>query len=399
MRHPGATSGEPPCWYIPQPLRLHRLLPALAIICALGLTAAPAAARVPQGFVGVDIDGPFFYPNFDQNGQMNEMVSSGVESFRMLFNWAEMQPYSDFASVPASQLPDFQNVGGIPTNFTVSDEVVRLAAIHHLTMLAQIEYAPAWDSKHPGTAASPPASPGPYARFVQALAERYGPQGTFWKANPGIPRVPIRLWQIWNEPNFRAYWSQQPWEKGYLKLMRATRSAVKAVDPGAKIVLAGLANYSWRYLQSVYKAFGRYRYLFDVVAIHPFTNTPAGVITILQKVRAVMNRRGDRNKPIIADEFSWPSAKGKATSTFETATTEAGQARKIAQVIPLLARYRKKLKLMAFYYYDWISNETPPGASDDQFNYAGLLRFIDGVGPSAKPALSAFAHAALKIEG
>lgn len=364
------------------PLRVRLLIPLLAVLAGLALAPASAAARVPQGFVGVNIDGPFFYPDMDQNGQMSTMVANGVQSMRMLFDWGGMQPSKNG-----------------PINFTTTDTVVRLAAIHHLTLLAQIEYAPGWDSRHPGSLAAPPKTPGPYAQFVATLVRRYGSRGTFWSANPGIPRVPIRLWQIWNEPNFRSYWSQQPWEKPYLRLIRATHNAVKAADPSAKIVLAGLANYSWQYLANVYKAFGRGRRLFDVVAIHPFSANPRQMITILGKVRALMNQKGDRNKPIVADEFSWPSAKGQAITTFETATSEAGQAHKIAQAIPLLARNRKRLKLMGFYYYTWITNETPPGARIDQFNYAGLLRFIDGVGSSAKPALSAFGRAALAIEG
>jgi hypothetical protein len=371
----------------------------VALLATFALAQTGASARVPASFVGVNIDGPLFYPAMDVNGQMNLMVSSGVESMRMLFDWAGMQPYKNFAAVPPSLRGVYQNGGGVPTNFTRTDAVVRLAAIHRLTLLAQIEYAPAWDALHPGSTASPPRTPGPYAQFLRALVGRYGPRGSFWATNPGIPRVPIRMWQIWNEPNFKVYWSQQPWQRTYLKLIRAAHNAVKAADPGAKIVLAGLANYSWQYLTRLYKAFGRERRLFDVVAIHPFTHNPRRIITILRNVRAVMNRAGDRNKPIVADEFSWPSAKGQATTTFETATTEAGQAQKIGQAVRLLSQYRRSLKLVGFYYYTWIGNETPPAAHDDQFNYAGLLRFLDGRGIFAKPALGAFSRAALAIEG
>ncbi len=371
----------------------------VALLATFALAQTSASARVPAKFVGVNIGGPLFYPDMDLNGQMNLMVSSGVESMRMLFVWAGMQPYKSFAAVPPSLRGVYQNAGGVPTNFTATDAVVRLAAIHRLTLLAQVEYAPAWDALHPGSKASPPRTPGPYAQFLRALVNRYGPRGSFWAANPGIPRVPIRMWQIWNEPNFKVYWSQQPWQRTYLKLIRAAHNAVKAADPGAKIVLAGLANYSWQYLTRIYKAFGRERRLFDIVAIHPFTHNPKGIITILRNVRRVMNRAGDRNKPIVADEFSWPSAKGQATTTFETATTEAGQAQNVGQAVNLLSRYRRRLKLVGFYYYTWMGNETPPAARDDQFNYAGLLRFLDGKGIFAKPALAAFSRAALAIEG
>jgi hypothetical protein len=48
-----------------------------------------------------------------------------------------------------------------------------------------------------------------------------------------------------------------------------------------------------------------------VVGVHPFTRTPQGVISILQRIRAVMDKAGDRKKPIIADEVSWPSSFGQ----------------------------------------------------------------------------------------
>ena len=84
---------------------------------------------------------------------------------------------------------------------------------------------------------------------------------------------PIREWQIWNEPNQPVFnWSDQPFAADYVALLRDAGAAIKAVDPGAKIVLAGLVGTSWTALQTVYQAGGKS--LFDVVAIHPFTLDP-----------------------------------------------------------------------------------------------------------------------------
>jgi hypothetical protein len=372
--------------------------PLLAVLATLAIAPAAALAAVPQGFVGTNIDGPFFYPQMDQSGQMSQMVASGVESARVLVNWGAMQPYSSFQSMPPSPPGTFQNIGGVPTNFALMDDVVGLAATHGLTVLPQIEYAPPWDSGNPSNKASPPKSAAPYARFVQALVQRYGPRGTFWAANPGVPRIPVRMWQIWNEPDFTSYWSQQPFEKGYMNLVRAAHAAIKSADPGAKVILAGLPNLSWIYLQKIYAIRGA-RGLFDAVAVHPYTATPSGAITIIRRVRAVMDRAGDRGKPIFATELSWPSASGKARTLFENATTESGQATKVPQAMRLLAKYRKTLRIGGFYYYTWMTNETMPGASGDPFNFAGLLRFINGVGITPKPVYATFTSAALAIEG
>ncbi len=380
-----------------RPMRV-RLLVVFATL-AIGLVAAmPAAARVPQGFVGTVLNGPFFYPQFDQSGQMNKMVSDGVESLRTSFNWAVMQPYKSYSSVPAAQKAEFQDVNGLPINDSVMNSLVALAAARRMTILPVVEYTPGWDSRNPRSAATPPSSPAAYARFIVAMIHLYGPHGSFWAANPSLPRVPIRMWQIWNEPDFTVYWSKQPFESSYVKLLRAVRPAVRAADPGAKIVLAGLPNFSWRYLADIYKFKGA-RKLFDIVAVHPYTATPSGAVTILKKVRTVMNQHGDSKKSMMATELSWPSAKGLAKTSFENSTTVAGQASKVSQAVRLMAKNRKRLRLAAFYYYTWITNQTLPGAKHDPFNFAGLLSFLDGSGISAKPVLRTFTRAALSVEG
>jgi hypothetical protein len=379
---------------------MRRSLPLVSLVAALVVLFAappPAGARVPRGFVGMGIDGPFFYPDMDENAQMNKIVASGVQSVRTLFDWAGIQPYPDFASVPPALRSKFVNIGGVPTNFSLTDQVVGLAASHGLTVLPVLEYAPTWDSTHPGSPGAPPSSTAAYAKFAAALVHRYGPTGSYWGQNPQIRKIPITMWQIWNEPNFTVYWSRQPFERGYVKLLRAAHNAIKAADRSAKVVLAGLTNFSWRYLTQIYKIRGA-RGLFDIVAAHPYTANPSGVVTILEKVRAVMARFGDRKKPIIASEISWPSAKGQAITLFENATTEAGQARKTGEAVRLLARDRKKLGLRAFYYFTWITNETQPGARADPFNFAGLFRFINGVGTFQKPAYPAFVRAVRAIE-
>lgn len=374
------------------------VLSLVGILASLAAAAPVAAqARVPRSFVGMNIGGPFFYPDMPQSGMMATMSADGVGSIRPLFNWSVAQPYRSFSAVPPALRSQFQNVGGVPTSFASTDAIVSLAATHHLTEMPILEYAPRWDAVRPGNTASSPRSDGPYAKWAAALVHRYGPHGSFWAQNPRIPKVPIRMWQIWNEPNFTAYWAQQPFERSYVNLLRAAHNAIKAADHGAKVVMAGLTNYSWKYLTTIYKIRGA-RNLFDIVAAHPYTATPSDVVTILGKVRAVMRRFGDGRKPIIASEISWPSAKGQAKTLFENATSVAGQATKTAQTVKLLARDRAKLGLQAFYYYTWIGNETQPGARADAFNFSGLYKFIDNVGMSAKPAYAAFVNAVRAIE-
>jgi hypothetical protein len=351
---------------------------------------------VPPGFVGMMIDGPLYpdtNPAVDLGHQFDTMVASGVQSLRLTFDWAAAQPYRSWKKVPAGDKSEFENVGGIPTRFGATDRIVGLAAQRGLTVLPVIVDAPKLDGVHyKSSIVDIPRKDGPYAAFVGALVRRYGSNGTFWRGH--APKVPVRMWQIWNEPNIIGFWPPQPFEPRYIGLLRASRAAIKAADPGAKVVLAGLPNFSWLHLQKLYKLGARK--LFDVVAIHPYTKDPAGVVTILQKNRRVMAAGGDGTKPIIADEVSWPSSLGKTYHNvgLDFAVSEAGQARNLGRLLPLLGRDRARLHLLGFYYYTWAGDERHNAQA---FDFAGLFRFKQDK-LTAKPAFFVFRRDALALE-
>jgi hypothetical protein len=338
------------------------------------------------------------WPNqyVDLSQQMDTMVAAGVESIRVVFDWSEAQPYGSFSRVPAADKGLFTNVGGTPTNFSSYDALVGAAAAHHITVLPVIQNAPTWDGQtYPRALVRLPRSPGPYAAFAKALVERYGSTGSFWKANPGLPKVPITMWQIWNEPNVPAFWPPQPYYSRYVTLLRAAHNAIKAADRSAKVVLAGLPNFSWIDIARIDRFRGA-RNLYDVASVHPYTKNPQGVITILGYVRHVLDTSGGASKPILADEISWPSSLGHTSrNRYDFATTQSGQAQKVGQAIALLAKNRVRLRLGAFYYYDWAGQDRPNYSA---FDFAGLFHFLNAVF-TAKPVYNAFRTESLAIEG
>src|SRR5450755_18894 len=381
-------------------MRLRVLLPLLSVLVG-ALVSTSASARVPQGFVGMMADGPVFDARVNPAHQLDVMVASGVQSLRVVFNWADAEPYARQSDVPASQASVFVYGGNVPVSFRATDPIVALAAQRGLTILPVVLYTPTWDARSfPPTAADPrtptalPRVDSAYASYLAALVARYGPHGSFWAQYPRIRRVPIRMWQIWNEPNGHYYWPIQPFAKSYVALLRVAHDAIKRADPGAKVVLAGMPNFVWKYLAQIYAVPGA-RKLFDVVAAHPFTTRPGGVLTILQKARAVMNRNGDRHKPIIASEVSWPSSLHQTSQHYGFETTPAGQASKLAALLPALGRDRSRLGLSAFYYNTWMGHEF---AGAPSFQFAGLFGFT-GAHVFTKPAYAAFRKAALTLEG
>jgi hypothetical protein len=387
-------------------LRLPGGAAALALVVAVLLPAASSVASptaraaairpVPAGFVGVNIDGPIFprtAPGVSLPDQLGRMVASGVDTVRTVFSWADAQPYPSWSKVPAAERSLYTNVAGVPTDFATTDELVADASADGLRVLPTVLYAPRWDVV--GRSAKSfgrPARPGPYAAYLKALVARYGSSGSFWRTHRGVP---IRQWQIWNEPDIANFWPTQPFARTYVALLKSAAGAIRARDRRAQVVLGGLANYSWRDLASVYAQPGARRY-FDVVALHPYTAKPAGVITIISYGRRVMDAHGDRRKPIVADEVGWTSGLGSSGSDQQAGvvTTEQGQARNLAQLIGLLAADRGRLGLAGFDVYTWAGAEVPGSYA---FNFAGLLRYANGT-LSAKPALGAFRKAALQVE-
>lgn len=384
---------------IPLGAGAHRTSPATARASARPAhptaRAARASAPVPQGFVGVDVDPPVYGNNDspDFQDQVNQMVGAGVQSMRIAFSWAAIEPYQSWSDVPSGQTAQFTNVDGRPFNFTYTDEYVAAAAQSGITILPTMLYTPSWDAVPNRNGVATPRSDGPFGTFLTALIGRYGPHGSLWRDAPQIPFHPIRQWQIWNEENLAYYW-HQPFASSYVGLLRVAHTAIKSADPGAKVVLGALTNFAWESLGKVYRVPGASR-LFDVVSVNAFTKLPSDVILYLRYMRDAMDHFHDRRTPLVATELSWPSAIGQRTSQhFDFDTTEAGQAHNIATLLPLLGRDRRWLGLTGFYYDTWMGNEADRALA---FNFAGLLRFMHGrITP--KPAFGAFRHGALALE-
>jgi hypothetical protein len=371
----------------------------LAAIAAMALSlAAPALAEakrsVPNNFVGAMADGPFLFDAGSQaDHELNVMVESGVESVRTVFAWDLAQPYRSWVDVPPTELGNYRDEGGVPTNWFYTDVHVANAVTRHLSLVPVVMNAPRWEKRDPSVFSSPPKGTRPYADFLAALTRRYGPNGAFWAEHPELPNRPLRHWQLWNEPSLRQFWADQPFAKDYVALLGAGHDAIKAVDPDATVVLAGLPNKSWTALGQIYKAGARGK--FDIAAFHPFTAEVKGVKTILERGRKVLRQHGESRKPIWVTELSWTSAKGKTTDKFGNEATRKGQATKLTGAYRMLARERRRLRVQRVYWYTWLSLDKD---KDYPFDYAGLSRW-NGEKVLRKPAFWAFRTIALRLEG
>ena len=342
---------------------LRVLLASIAAVLAL---AAPAQARVPAAFFGVMADGPLLSPSTDLAREATLMRGAGVGSARVAFYWTSMQPQA-----------------GAPVDFTDTDRIVGALARSHVTVLPILVRAPAWAAGGDTREGAVPDA-GAYAAFVAEVVRRYGLHGTFWAQHPGVPAARIRQFQIWNEPDIQRYWEGSPWAPTYVTLLRAARGAIKAIDPGARIVAAGLTNRSWDDLSTLYDAGARG--LFDAAAIHPFSARVANVVKIVRLARSAMRAHGDGKVPLLLTEVSWSSGKGRSSFNYGWETTEQGQAAKVREALRALAAQRTRLGIGGVWWYTWLS---PAVGDDESFSYSGLRR-LSGGRPVNKPAFTAF---------
>ena len=343
-----------------------------AALAALALPAA-AHAAAPAGFYGTNWDREITAaPDFVQDGAFRQMRTTGVETVRTSFRWDVAQPTQDAAF-----------------DHSASDALVERASERELAVLPIVIVAPRWARVNRETFA-PPRRPREYAAYLTALVNRYGPEGSFWGEHPELPRLPIRAWQIWNEPHLPYQWSVPPgvdWSAAYARLLRAGHRAVKDADRGARVVLAGLTNDSSRYLRELYGA--GVAGDFDVAAVHPFTRKPRNVLKLVRRFRRVMRENGNGRKELWATEVGLPASLGRADSDSPLQTTDRGMARFLTKTFGLLGRTARDRGVTRAYWYTWASSY-----SGEIFDYAGLFRYRPSGEPSPRRALRAYRRVA-----
>ena len=104
-----------------------------------------------------------------------QMRSSGVESVRSLFYWANVETAKG------------------TYNWAGLDRTVGLSATHRLSILATIQGTPRWASTQPGRgdyATYPPKNLKDLQDFIGALIARYGPKGDVLDRQPHHPEAP-----------------------------------------------------------------------------------------------------------------------------------------------------------------------------------------------------------------
>jgi polysaccharide biosynthesis protein PslG len=207
------------------------------------------------------------------------------------------------------------------------DRIVDAVQQSGLKIIARVDNQPRWASsavQWPGT--GPPDNPRDWTDFLTALASRY--------------RGRIHAYEIWNEPNLDREWGdRKPDAAAYTSMLKASYQAIKAADPQALVVSAGMSPTTdtsehavpdLEYIRQMYAAGARDN--FDVLGVHAAgfraepcadpgevaqspeltNNDPSPVdakriyaFRHVEDVRAVMEQQGDAQKQMAVLEMGW----------------------------------------------------------------------------------------------
>lgn len=307
----------------PRPWRTRRFACVLAAAAALLVAAAPGLFPNPA-HAGESPDDDFFaisapellrMSDADETARVEQhltrLAALGVTTVRVNVSWAD---YDNFVR------SGFHPWRGL-------DRFVTALAAHGLEMLPVPRGAPYW-ARAADAASCPdrdrssilPSAFPEYARFVAAIAARYGPDGAFWNWFSELPEEPIHSIELWNEPNWTAYWCPAPDPEAFARLVAAGADAVTAANPSVDVILGGVVSIT----SDAYDRIGRLRGLaaddflrrmvtevpalpgkLDAVGIHLYEPQASADLERLAWMRDAADRAGFSEAQLAVTEFGW----------------------------------------------------------------------------------------------
>ena len=184
-----------------------------------------------------------------------------------------------------------QQAAAAPYDWSHYDALIGAAAQQGIRVLPTVYSSPTWVAARPNY---PPSHDhfGDFQAFVHAAAERYGGSGTFWAANPRIPKLPSSVGSCGTRSTRRP--SGTPAESQHAALLRASAMGSRAPTRGedrpglfpTPRIRHGIRLD--RYLPALYRA--KSKSAFDAVAVHPYATTPKQALQAVRDTRRIMSR-------------------------------------------------------------------------------------------------------------
>lgn len=184
-----------------------------------------------------------------------------------------------------------------------------------------------------------------YAAFAESAARRY--------AGHGI------LWEIWNEPNIKQFWSPQPSVKDYCRLVAAAAPRIRQADPSGMVVAGATSGIDMKWLEACFQE-GLLKWI-DAVSVHPYrAQRPETVLDDYRSLRRLIKRYASDGKhvPILSGEWGYSNVNWDSTRL-----TDQQQACYLARMFLL----NKAAKVKVSIWYDWSNDGENPDEREHNF--------------------------------
>ena len=366
-----------------------------AVIAIVGGESDSEAGSDPQALAEPRAD-PFFGVNESflyQSQQLGQqgladahaaaMAEAGVEWVRLSTAWRGEEPN-----------PPFE--GNHAYDWTFLDGAIRTLATHRLPFALTLFTTPNWavanvDDVAACGAASAPGDFGGLADYAAAIAGRYGKGGDFWQENADLDEVAIYGVEIWNEPNWNAFWCPEPQPEAFAEAFVESAKAVREVDPDIRLITGGLTSVFEEDPDAVAQGMDANEFmrravehrpeigkLADAIGFHAYAPDVAGVVGHVATFRKGLEDIGLGELPIELGEAGWPT-QGPAYAVDE---------QERAELLPELARatWSSGCNVDGLAIYAWRTPESAPDQSDLWYGIANPA--------TAEPYDSADAYAA-----
>jgi hypothetical protein len=231
-------------------------------------------------------------------------------------------------------------------DFSKLDKMVALAQEHGVEIMLPIGTPPPWASARPeeepafrkGSAAEP-RNMEDWRDYVTALATRY--------------KGKIRLWELWNEPNIKVFYSGSV--EQMVELQRIAYEILKKTDPDNRLSTPSPTNINGVAWLRQFLAAGGGRYA-DCIGFHFYVTPkpPEAVVGIAQQVEAAMRDTGMAGRTIWNTETGWyihsDTHEVKPTSVFNVISADEAEA-----YVPRTYILNWVMGVTRLNWYDWDS--------------------------------------------
>jgi hypothetical protein len=326
---------------------------SLAAIVALALAASPASAKKIEH--AISPQAPLTEDDYEL------MSQAGVDMLRLSMGWGGIQ------AEPGACTP----TGGA-CDWSFQDRQIGEAASHGIEVMSVVYGSAPFVNSEPKV--PPTKDLSAWAQFARAAAQRYGPGGAFWQgpyqelAGAEARAIPVRHWQIWNEPSSFQFFKPKPNTKKYARILKPAGRAIKSADEGSTVVLGGVFGEPGpkgtplgRFFKQLYKT-KKVKSSFDAVAIHPYAKKPKGLLKQTFAIRKATRRGNDRKAKVWVTELGYSSGcQGCPKGNMPPVATknEKAQAKALARSYRALMDKRTKLNLGGIVWFSWQDVNSP----------------------------------------